>query len=349
MPGETRPDEDEREWLPVGHRSRSPVLTDAHGRPITYLRVSLTDRCNMQCLYCVPPGPRSYAPRSDHLTNAELVRVIQAAAAVGFSKIRLTGGEPTLRTGLIDLVRAITVIPGVDYVTMSTNGVLLPRLAAPLRAAGLSRVNISIDTLSPEKMHRLTGGSLRQVWAGIEAAAANGLHPVRLNTVVLRGMNDDEVPDFAALTFRFPWEVRFIEMMPMTGMLDLARRGVVSSAEVRSRIEAVYGPLEPLPELPGNPARSYRIPGASGQLGFISSITEPFCARCNRMRLTASGQLHLCLLHDDEVDMRTAVRAGATQPELEELIRLAVWRKPWGHGLAHGVVPTLRQMAELGG
>jgi GTP 3',8-cyclase len=328
---------------------RPPVLTDAHGRPITYLRVSLTDRCNMRCRYCVPSEHRPLTPPSEHLTNAELVRVIQAAAAVGISKIRLTGGEPTLRAGLVELVRAIKALPGIEYLTMSTNGVLLPRLAAPLRAAGLDRVNISLDTLLPEKMRWLTGGDVQQVWAGIEAAAANGLHPVRLNTVVLRGVNDDELLDFAALTLRSPWEVRFIEMMPMTGMVELARAQLVGGKELLRRIEAVYGPLEPLPDTPGNSARSYRIPGASGRLGFISSVTEPFCDSCNRVRLTASGHIHLCLLHNDEVDLRAAVRAGATQQELEELFRLAVWRKPWGHGLAQGEVPTLRRMVELGG
>jgi cyclic pyranopterin phosphate synthase len=332
------------------HMTRQDTnLTDAYGRPISYLRVSLTDRCNMQCRYCVPPQGRPHTPRSDHLTNAELVRVIQAAAAVGFSKIRLTGGEPTLRAGLVELVQAIKSTPGVEYLMMSTNGVLLPRFAAPLRAAGLDRVNISIDTLAPEKMQRLTGGSLQQVWEGIEAAAAHDLHPIRLNTVVLRGVNDDEILDFAALTFRYPWEFRFIEMMPTSGMLTLARTQGVSSAELRHRIEAFYGPLEPLPEPLSTPARSYRIRGATGRLGFISSVSEPFCAWCNRIRLTASGKLHLCLLHNDEVDIRAAVRGGATQPELEELIRFAVWRKPWGHELAQGVVPTLRQMVELGG
>lgn len=316
---------------------------------MTYLRVSLTDRCNMQCRYCMPSEQQPLAPRSDLLTNEELIRVIQAAAAVGISKIRLTGGEPLLRDGVVELVRAIRAVPGIEYLTMSTNGLLLPRFAAPLRAAGLDRVNISLDTLLPEKMRSLTGGNLRQVWRGIEAAAAHGLQPVRLNTVVLRGVNDDEILDFAALTLHAPWDIRFIEMMPVAGMSGLARAHLVGGAELQNRIEAAYGPLEPLPGGPGNPARSYRIPGAAGQLGFISSVTEPFCGWCNRIRLTASGKIHLCLLHDDEVDIRDSVRAGGTQQEIEHLIRLAVQRKPWGHGLAEGIVPTVRRMAELGG
>lgn len=330
---------------------RCPAPTiDAYGRPITYLRVSLTDRCNMQCIYCVPEHGRILKPRPDLLTNHELVRVIHAAAAAGFNKIRLTGGEPTLRPGLVDLVRTITAIPGIRYVMMSTNAVLLPQLAMPLKAAGLNRVNISIDSLKPERVHHLTGGgNLHKVWAGIKAAAAANLQPIRLNTVVMRNVNDDEVIAFAALTTRFPWEFRFIEMMPMVGVDQVAQSRFVSSAEIRDRIEAVYGPLQPVERPAGDPARAYSIPGAPGKLGFISSVSEPFCSQCNRMRLTADGQLHLCLLHDNEVDLRTPLRQGATDEDLEDLIRQAIQHKPWGHGLAQGILPSLRSMADVGG
>ncbi len=335
---------------PAGTPRPYPPTYDAYGRPITYLRVSLTDRCNMQCLYCGPHPTRPPTLRPELLTNEELLRVLRAAAVAGFTKIRLTGGEPTLRPDLVSLVQAIKIIPGMQHLTMSTNGVLLPRLAPALKAAGLSRVNISIDSLDPAKVARLTGwDSLAKVWAGIAAAEDAGLHPIRLNAVVLRGVNDDEIAALAGLTTRHAWEVRFIEMMPMSGVDGLSRSGIVPNAEVIAQIEAAHGSLTPLPGRPHDADRSYRIPGAPGQLGFISSVSEPFCDQCNRMRLTADGRLHLCLLRDTEVDIRAALRSGASQHDLERIIRHAVRLKPWGHTLQQGQLPTLRTMAELGG
>jgi cyclic pyranopterin phosphate synthase len=327
----------------------TPAL-DQYGRRIDYLRVSLTDRCNMRCIYCMPAVGVQFAPRSELLTNDELLLVINAAARAGFRKLRLTGGEPTLRHDLVNLVRELKRIPGIEHIAMTTNALRLRKLAQPLRDAGLDRVNISIDTLDPVKFRIITrGGSLDEVWAGIEAADAAGLHPIKLNAVVVRGMNDEEVVRLAGLTLERPWEFRFIEVMPLTGVAGLAEEGIVASAELIARLEQHYGPLEEIGHAPSDPARTYRIPGAKGVIGFISSVSDPFCATCNRMRLTADGRLHLCLLRDDEVDLRAAVRAGATVEEVEQIIRHAVYIKPWGHGLPVGVKPTLRGMSELGG
>lgn len=327
----------------------SPAL-DSYGRRINYLRISLTDRCNMRCVYCMPEIGMKFMPRPELLTTDELLLVIRAAARAGFQKIRLTGGEPTLRPDIVEIVREIKRTPGITHIAMTTNALRLEQLAEPLHAAGLNRVNISIDTLDAEKFRRMTrGGTFAKVWAGIEAADRVGLHPIKLNSVVVRGMNDDEVSQLAALTLRYPWEMRFIEVMPLTGVADVAHDGVVTTAELIERLTAAFGPLEDLGLAPADSARRYRIPGAPGKLGFISSVSEPFCATCNRMRLTSDGRLHLCLLRDNEVDLRAAIRGGATVDEVEQIIRHAVMIKPWGHGLPDGVLPTLRGMSELGG
>jgi cyclic pyranopterin phosphate synthase len=211
-------------------------------------------------------------------------------------------------------------------------------------------VNVSIDTLDPQKFRQLTrGGRLETVWEGIAEADRVGLHPIKLNAVVVRGLNDEEVPQLAALTMQYAWEMRFIEVMPLTGVADVAEDGVVKSEELIAQLEAIHGPLDSLGLAPTDSARRFRIPGAKGKLGFISAVSDPFCATCNRMRLTADGRLHLCLLRDDEVDLRAAIRGGATQEQIEQIVRHAVALKPWGHGLPEHVLPTLRGMSQLGG
>ena len=323
---------------------------DSFGRRIDYLRISLTDRCNMRCVYCMPAVGMQFLPRPELLSADELLLVVRAAARAGFRKLRLTGGEPMLRPDIVELVGAMKATPGIEHIAMTTNALRLRKLARPLKEAGLDRVNISIDSLDPQKFRQMTrGGKLEEVWAGIEAAVEAGLTPLKLNAVIVRGMNDDEVVQLAALTLKHPWEFRFIEVMPLTGVAGLAQEGVISSAELIARLQAAYGTLEPLGMASSDPARRYRIPGAPGKLGFISSVTDPFCATCNRMRLTAEGRLHLCLLRDDEADLRAAIRAGASEAEVEQLIRHAVAVKPWGHGLPDGVLPTLRGMSQLGG
>ncbi|MBC8160454.1 MAG: GTP 3',8-cyclase MoaA [Roseiflexaceae bacterium] len=333
--------------IPI-YDTTAPAL-DSYARRIDYLRISLTDRCNMRCVYCMPATGMQFMLKPELLTSEELLLVVRAAVAAGFRKVRLTGGEPSLRPDLVELVRAIKQA-GIAHIAMTTNALSLQRQAQALKDAGLDRVNISIDSLDPQKFRQLTrGGSLEKVWAGIHQAEAVGLRPLKLNAVIVRGLNDDEVVQLAELTLHNPWEMRFIEVMPLTGVANVAEDGVVATAELIAQIEAVHGPMDDLGLAAADSARRYRIPGARGKLGFISAVTDPFCASCNRMRLTADGRLHLCLLRDDEVDLRAAIRRGASQREIEQIVRHAVALKPWGHGLPDGVLPTLRGMSALGG
>jgi cyclic pyranopterin phosphate synthase len=324
---------------------------DNFARPINYLRISITDRCNLRCVYCMPSEGIKLRSHHDILTFEEIVRVVEAAATVGIAKIRLTGGEPLARLGLPDLVRMIATVPGIDDVSMTTNGTLLARHADALAAAGLHRVNISLDTLCPERFRQITRhGTLADVWEGIKAAQRANLMPIKLNVVVIRGMNEDEATDFAQMTLEFHWHIRFIEVMPLGANAAWAGDGYVPMTEVRTRIEAAYGPLEPVGGPVGNgPARYYRIPSAPGTLGFITPVSEHFCFSCNRLRLTADGKLRPCLLSDAEVDLRTRLRAGASQEELADLLLWGIMDKPGGHHLAQGKVPSKRVMAEIGG
>lgn len=323
---------------------------DRFGRNINYLRISLTDRCNLRCVYCMPED-MTFRPRAELLQDDELERLVRIFAGLGFHKFRLTGGEPTVRGNIVDIVRMMAQTPGVQTVAMTTNGLLLDRLARPLAEAGLQRVNVSIDTLNPDKFKKLTRwGDVQDVWAGIHAAEAAGLR-VKLNAVVVRGYNDKEdVVDLARLTLFQPWQVRFIEMMPFGDVADFQKAGVVSEAELIQTIEGELGPLTTLDngKLDGE-ARLYQLEEARGTLGFISSVTAPFCASCNRARLTADGRLRLCLLREKEVDLLTPLRAGASDREMVEIIEKGIWWKPWGHGLAQDVIPLNRVMSEIGG
>jgi len=326
------------------------MALDRFGRNIHYLRISLTDHCNLRCVYCMPED-MTFRPNAELLQDDELLRLVNVFARLGFDKLRLTGGEPTVRANVVDLVRQMAAVPGIQSLSMTTNGVLLEKLARPLKEAGLQRVNVSLDTVDPERFKRITRwGKLEQVWAGIRAAEEAGLTPVKINAVVVRGFNDGDVTDLARLTLEHNWQVRFIEMMPFGGDTAFQQQQVVSDAEVRARIEAELGPLE----LQGGgrldgEARIYRLPGAPGELGFISSVTLPFCASCSRARLTADGKLRLCLLRDKELDLLTPLRQGATDEELRQLVVAGIWVKPWGHGLADGEVATNRVMSEIGG
>jgi cyclic pyranopterin phosphate synthase len=245
----------------------------------------------------------------------------------------------------------MTTTPGIHTVSLTTNGMLLAKLADPLAAAGLGRVNVSIDTLNPAKFKRMTrGGDMETVWEGILAAEAAGLTPVKLNAVVVRGYNEEDVVDLANLTRDHPWQMRFIEMMPFGGSTDLQTKQMVSSQEIQDRIEQSLGPLTPENggDLDGE-ARLFRIPGGQGDIGFISSVSAPFCSDCSRARLTPEGILRMCLLRDYEFDMLTPLRAGASLEELRKLVLEAVWNKPWGHGLASGEIAVNRAMNEIGG
>lgn len=338
--------QDERAIPVFGERK----TRDAYGRPMTYLRISLTDRCNLRCVYCMPAIGMKFAPREELLTDDEIIAVVRAAVKIGFTKIRLTGGEPTVRPHLVEIVREIRALPELDDIAMTTNGLLLGRLAGPLKEAGLDRVNVSIDTLDADRFRAITrGGKIDKVWAGIQASEEAGLTPIKLNAVVVRGQNDDEVADLAALTLEHPWHMRYIEVMPMEGVGMVHDENLVTSAETLDLIEQRFGKLEQLDSPPGDPARIYRIPGAAGKIGFISPVSQPFCAFCNRIRLTADGKLRLCLLRNDEVDVRDILRNGGTEDDLVEQIRYGVWRKPWGHGLAEGDRNVGRGMSQIGG
>ena len=326
------------------------MTLDRFGRNINYLRISLTDRCNLRCVYCMPEE-MTFRPRQELLQDDEIQRLVGIFAGLGFHKFRLTGGEPTVRANIIDIVEAMAGTPGVETVAMTTNGLLLEKLARPLADAGMQRVNISIDTLDPAKFKRLTRwGDVEDVWAGIHAAEEAGLE-VKLNAVVVRGYNDrEDVIDLARLTLHQPWQVRFIEMMPFGEVADFQLAGVVSEEELRATIAAGLGPLTPVNEgaLDGE-ASLYQLADARGTVGFISSITQPFCASCNRARLTADGRLRLCLLREKEVDLMTPLRDGATDSELTALITDGIWWKPWGHGLQDDIIPLNRVMSEIGG
>jgi cyclic pyranopterin phosphate synthase len=326
------------------------MAIDRFGRNIHYLRISLTDHCNLRCVYCMPED-QTFRPNPEIMQDDEVLLLTRLFASLGFDKIRLTGGEPTVRANIVDLVRGIAHTEGIRSVTLTTNGVLLSKLAGPLAAAGLRRVNISIDTLDPEKFRRLTRwGKLEDVWNGILAAEAAGLNPVKLNAVVVRGYNEDDVVDLARLTLDHPWQVRFIEMMPFAGVTDVQTGGVVTAEEIKERIEDSLGAMSPANNghLDGE-ARVYHLPGAQGDVGFISSVTAPFCSACTRARLTADGRLRLCLLREKEVDLLAPLRAGASLDDLRSIILNGVWDKPWGHGLADGLIPLNRAMNEIGG
>jgi cyclic pyranopterin phosphate synthase len=326
------------------------MAIDRFGRNIHYLRISLTDHCNLRCIYCMPED-QTFRPNAELMQDDEIFLLTRLFASLGFDKIRLTGGEPTVRANIVDLVRGISHTDGIRSVSLTTNGLLLTKLAKSLADAGLQRVNVSIDTLDPEKFHRLTRwGKLDDLWNGILAAEAAGLTPIKLNAVVVRGYNEDDVVDLARLTIDRPWQMRFIEMMPFAGVTEIQTGQVVTATEIQERIEDSLGDLEPANggKLDGE-ARLFRLPNAKGDVGFISSVTLPFCSDCTRVRLTADGRLRLCLLREKEVDLLTPLRAGASLDDLRALILDGIWGKPWGHGLADGVIPLNRAMNEIGG
>jgi len=325
---------------------------DSFGRPINYLRVSITDRCNLRCIYCMPPDGIQQRQMSEMLTFEEIETVVRAAAELGISKVRLTGGEPLARLGTVDLVAMLARIPGVDDLSMTTNATLLADKASALAAAGLKRVNISLDTLDPERFKTVTlRGSLDAVLDGIQAAKDAGLNPVKINMVVVRGLNDDEVVPFARLSVEEGWHVRYIEMMPIGANPSWNGDGYVSIQDIQAQIVAALGPLRPASLKVGNgPARYFRVEGAEeGTIGFISPVTEHFCHHCNRLRLTADGRLRPCLLSDVELDVRSLLRDGAGPEALHDLIRQAIQVKPHRHHLDECAAPHGRSMSEIGG
>jgi len=326
---------------------------DRYGRDIDYLRISLIDHCNLRCVYCMPLRGLHFAPSEQLLRAAELETVVRAAASLGFRKVRLTGGEPTLRSDLIEIVERIIRVPGIVDLSMTTNGILLPPLVDPLIHAGLTRINIHVDTLHRERLKRVMRfGALEEIQAGIAAAESAGFRPIKLNAVVVRDYNDADVVELAALTLDKDWHVRFIELMPLGGG-ECARSALsqfVPSSETRRRIEDRLGPLAELPSRnESDESRNYRLAEAKGVVGFISPVSDPYCGACNRMRLTADGKLHLCLLNDDEMDVKGALRNGGGEDRVKEILLRAVQAKPTGHRLNEGVSTRAREMFQIGG
>ena len=318
-------------------------MKDQYGREIEYLRISLTDLCNLRCVYCMPEEGICKLPHRQILTLEEVAEIAGASVDLGIRKIRLTGGEPLVRRGIVELVRSLRALPGLRELTLTTNGTLLPELAQPLRDAGLDRINISLDTLDPEKYRMLTrGGELDKALAGIRAAEAAGFSPIKLNAVLLGGVNDGEIPALCALTVDRPIEMRFIELMPIGDALYFGREACIPVDTVLQRVPE----LQPLPREPRSVAKRYALPGAVGSVGLISPVSCSFCGECNRIRLTADGFMKPCLHSAAEIPLR-----GKHGEALREAIRAAVNAKPEAHADFTGTQrsETPRNMNQIGG
>ena len=355
-------------------------LIDPFNRTIDYLRVSITDRCNFRCVYCMPEEGSPIAPKDELLSAEEFIRLIRIAIGAGIRKVRLTGGEPLVRKDLVDIVSGIAMVDGVEDLSLTTNGFILDELAPALANAGLTRINISLDTLRPDRFKAVARrGDLDRVLAGIDAARKAGIGPIKINCVAMRGLNDDEAADFAAWTLREEIHFRFIELMPIrwnldetvgfdplsahqgAGLLQLRqsngsmlsdlqmRRMFISAAELKTLIETVHGPMEPADIQTNGPARTFRLPGAKGTVGFISQISSDLCVNCNRIRLTSDGFLRPCLMSDGELDLRGPLRSGASDEDLTGLFQHVVAHKPERHYLAEGQKVTGRGMSQIGG
>jgi cyclic pyranopterin phosphate synthase len=330
--------------------TRAP-LADQFNRPITYLRISVTDKCNLRCVYCMPESGLPWLPKSEILTYEEITQLVRAAASAGVRSIRLSGGEPLIRRDLHRLVAAINAIDGIEDISLSTNGLLLADQIEVLVSAGLRRVNVSLDTLKPERFEQIARRpGLDRVLAGIDAAIAHGLEPVKINVVVMRGQNDDEIADLAEWTKRQAVYVRFIEIMPVHENLGVQRDSYVSSDEILERVRAI-GDLQPAIGPGGNgPARYFAFAGAPGAVGVISPLSHDYCERCNRVRLTADGRLRLCLFGDQDIDLRAPVRNGASAADIVDVLRSAMLIKPERHHLRLGETSSrMRAFSEIGG
>ncbi len=326
------------------------VLVDQLGRVATDLRVSVTDRCTLRCQYCMPAEGLPWMPPEEMLTDAELLRVVGIFVELGVTQVRLTGGEPLLRRSIVDLVAGIAALTPRPKIAMTTNGLALGRLAAPLKAAGLDRVNVSLDTVDRGVYETLTRRDrLADVEAGLRAAAEAGLTPVKVNAVAMRGVNDDSVAEVLRWCLERGYELRFIEQMPLDAQHAWDRSAVVTAAEVRERLQRRFT-LTPLPGRGSAPAQRYLVDDGPGTVGVIASVTEPFCQACDRTRLTADGQVRNCLFSNRETDLRGPLRSGATDEQLAALIRGEMWRKAPGHGIGRADFHQPdRPMSAIGG
>ncbi len=310
-------------------------LVDSFGRKIDYLRISITDHCNLKCYYCTPFSGRSHLKRSEILTYEEMLTVARAAAAIGISKIRITGGEPLVRKGVVEFCRMLARLSGLKSLALTTNGIYLEEMADSLFRAGVRRINISLDTLKPERFEKITGYNwLPRVLAGIKRAEDIGMRPIKINTVVMRGINDDEIEDLARLTLTKPYHVRFIELMPTDSSAYGSYQSLfIPVEEFMKKIHQIDRvQIEPATDSYG-PARLCKLPGAVGKVGLIAPISWHFCGSCNRLRLTADGKIKTCLFSREEIDIKNPLRSGATQNQIIDIFRQAVAAKPFGHHL----------------
>jgi GTP 3',8-cyclase len=331
-------------------RRREPLM-DGHGRPIGDVRISVTDRCNFRCQYCMPAEGLPWLAREELLSYEEMARIVALLASMGVGDVRLTGGEPLVRRELWHLIELLSPLEDVHDISLTTNGYLLDRQVAHLVAAGLRRINVSLDSLAPDRFFQLTRrNSLAQVLAGLEAAQAHPeLRPIKVNVVALRDFTEAEVVRFAEFAREKPYEVRFIEFMPLDADQAWDRDRVLPNDEIRAMIDAVY-PLEPVGREKHATARRWRFADGRGEIGFISPVSEPFCGDCNRIRITAEGMLRTCLFSLNETDLRAPLRAGASDDELEAIVRAAVWRKELKHHINDpGFVQPARTMSRIGG
>lgn len=328
------------------------MLIDQWGRQITYLRVSVTDRCNLRCVYCMPPEGIEWQPHEKIIQYEEIAQIVRVAAGEGIREVRITGGEPLVRKNLVDLIGMLSAIPGIEDLSLTTNAILLGSEARALKKAGLRRVNISLDTLKPKLFEKITrGGKLEKALEGIKAAADCGLSPIKINTVILKDVNSDEIENLARLTIDHEWHLRFIELMPIQNQKSWGN-GFPSPEEMYFPIAGVQKKLKPLglqriqSEVGRGPSEDFRIDGARGKIGFISPLSKSFCDRCNRLRLTADGFLRPCLLNDGEIPILDELRKGN---DILPLIRKAVEMKPREHTMNADQYPMLRCMTQIGG
>jgi len=327
-------------------------LIDPRNRRIDYLRISVTDRCNLSCAYCRPPGPMKVLPHRDILQYEEIHRLVSVAVPLGISHVRITGGEPLVRRGVVPFIASLRDITGIEDISVTTNGVLLEEMASGLRDAGISRLNISLDSLDPKRFAGITGSDAwHKVWRGIEAAERCRFDPIKINMVPVKGVNDDEVVAFARLTVDRRIHVRFIEFMPIGANDRWHTDACVPASEIREAIEKVFGPLERAdPGRGAGPSQNYRIPRGQGVIGLISPITKHFCESCRRLRLTADGKIRPCLLSDTEIDIKSPMRGGCSDTELERLLRFALEIKPERHYVTESPGGcTARTMSRIGG
>lgn len=325
-------------------------LIDKYDRRLNYLRISITDRCNLRCVYCAPNDKNPNLPHKEILRYEEILRLVRIGVCLGISKVRVTGGEPLIRKGVYDFLGQLTQIDGLSDVSLTTNGVLLKDNIKKIRSAGIKRINISMDTLSRKKYHEITGYDMfDQVWEGIESAQNMGFDPIKINVVALNGINDDELTDIAGLSFSYPFHIRFIEYMPIgTSSINTGKH--LLAPEIQERIK-VLGELIPVEKgINDGPAERYKFKGAKGEIGFIHAISKPFCNECNRLRLTASGKLRACLLSDSEEDLKGPLRKGHLDSELADVFLQAVNHKPFGHNIACNQPGKVAgQMSAIGG